>query len=201
MTRATFRARAAAVTLAVCLLLPALASAQSIGVGARMSWVRGSAASPDTASARYWGAYVRAHTSPHTALEVSLDYRKVTDDTLTSRTRDMPIQASLLVYGPRTPLTFYLLGGVGWYNQRIEFLDGQPTTSTTKMGYHAGVGGELQLGRHAALHVDYRYTLIHLGGSEGQAGAVPIPGTTSLQEKLRLSHEGSMWTAGVTVYF
>jgi hypothetical protein len=42
-------------------------------------------------------------------------------------------------------------------------------TSTTKMGYHAGLGGEL--------------------------------GLTSLQEGLKLSHEGSMWTTGVTVYF
>jgi hypothetical protein len=34
-------------------------------------------------------------------------------------------------------------------------------TSTTKMGYHAGLGGESGLGSRAALHLDYRYTFIH----------------------------------------
>jgi hypothetical protein len=192
------------VVLASCLLLPALVSAQTIGFGGHVSFVRGDPASPDTASAMYYGALVRARTSPKTALELSIGYRKTTNDAQTMRTRDVPIQASLLLYGVRSALSLYILGGAGWYHQRVEFLDGQTTTATTtasKMGYHAGLGGELELGKHATVHVDYRYTLIHLGDSGGQPGAVPIPGTGTIQEKLKLSHEGSMWTAGVTIYF
>jgi hypothetical protein len=197
------RALACAI-LTLCVWWPVGASAQTLGVGAHLAFVRGDSASPDTASAMYYGALVRARTSPHTALELTIDYRNKTDAAQTTKTRDVPIQASLLLYGPRTPLSFYLLGGVGWYNQRVEVLNSQlstTATSTSKMGYHAGLGGELELGKHATLHVDYRYTLIHLGQNEGQAGAVPIPGTTDLQQKLKLSHEGSMWTMGVTVYF
>jgi len=201
-----FRPRVLAGPLAVlCLLIPSLAAAQSLGLGVRGAFVRGDDAASDTARAFYYGALIRARTSPKTALELAIDYRKTTDQALTQRTRDIPIQASLLLYPIRSAVSVYLLGGAGWYHQRIEAiapLSATGTTSTSRMGYHAGLGGELELGRHAALHVDYRYTMIHLGGSDsGSPGAVPVPGTTSVQEKLKFSHQGSMWTTGVTVYF
>jgi len=137
-------------------------------------------------------------------LELSIDYRRFTDDE-GRRVRRMPLQGSLLLYPFRGVLSTYLVGGFGRYAERIEAPadDGEtPAVSTTTTGYHAGLGGELRLGRRAAFHIDYRYTLIHAGSDAGHvAGAIPIPGTISLQEKLRLSHEGSMWTTGVTVYF
>jgi hypothetical protein len=50
---------------------------------------------------------------------------------------------------------------------------------------------------------DYRYTFIHFGDPQANTapGAVPIPGTSSVQQRLKLSHQGSMWTTGVTLSF
>ena len=84
---------------------------------------------------------------------------------------------------------------VGWYTHKLETLsNGSVTesTSTRKRGYHAGFGAELFAGRHVGVHGDYRYTFIHFGDS---------PSSSGLFNSLRPSYGGSMWTAGVTLYF
>jgi hypothetical protein len=188
------------------LLLPASASAQGFGLGGRLSLMRGDA-QLEPAASRLAGGLLRAGISRRMALELALDYRSETNETLTERLREYPIQGSLLLYPMRGPLAPYLLGGLGWYSQRLDVLSGQEVveSGTTRLfGYHAGLGGELRLGRHAALHADYRYTFIRFGTEDaegGEPGAIPIPGTIGLQERLRLSHRGSMWTGGVTMYF
>jgi hypothetical protein len=169
-----------------------------------MAVVRGNVEA-ETSSERYTGGLLRAHLSPRTAVELALDWRTVTNESLTERTRDYPFQGSLLLYPVRTPLAPYLLGGVGWYSQRIETLGVEKevldSATTRTFGYHAGFGGELRLGRHAAAHLDYRYTFIGFGDDE-EAGDESSGGFASaLTDKLRLSHEGSMWTGGLTIYF
>jgi hypothetical protein len=180
----------------------------SFGVGARFSLVRGDAAVAGTAADRFSGGFVRLRLSPRTAIEVALDYRSYLNQDLTERIKDMPIQASMLLYPVRAPISPYLLAGIGWYAQTITMVSGDqpPAPQTTRtMGYHAGIGGELRLGAHAAVHADYRYTFIHFGsdqtGTSSSSGALPIPGLGSLQDHLRLSPKGSMWTGGVTFYF
>ena len=59
------------------------------------------------------------------------------------------------------------------------------------MGYHAGFGGEMKLGKHTGVHADYRYTFINFGTSSG---------TGTLASHLPPSYDGSMWAAGVTFY-
>ena len=184
----------------------------AFGVGARFSLVRGDAAVPGTAADRFSGGLLRFRLSPRTAIELALDHRSYLNQDLTERIKDMPIQASMLLYPIRAPLSPYLLAGVGWYAQTITMVSGDqpPAPQTTRtMGYHAGIGGELRLGAHAAVHADYRYTFIHFGSdqtgtsssSASSSGALPIPGLGSFQDRLRLSHKGSMWTTGVTFYF
>ncbi len=179
----------------------------SVGAGLRFSFVRGDVR-VESSPARFSGGLLRARVSDKTAVEVSLDYRSRTNQLLTERTRDYPIQGSLLMYLVQGGLSPYVLGGAGWYTQRVDTLDNQTvlrSTTTRTMGYHGGLGGEVRLGARTAVHADYRYTFIHYGarpdGTTGSPGAVPIPGTTTLQERLKLSHQGSMWTMGVTVYF
>lgn len=184
---------------------PAFAQGGAVGVGVRVSLVRGDAAVVETAD-RYTGGFLRARLSPHSGLELALDYRSQVNADLTERLRDLPIQASWLVYPVRAAIAPYLLVGIGWYAQRVDVLaDGVPVESRTarKVGYHAGLGGELRLGRRVGLHGDYRYTFIGLGSDEAgrEPGAVPIPGLDGLQRRLGLSHKGSMWTWGATVYF
>ena len=182
------------------------AQERAFGIGPRFSFVRG-AAEVEGSAARFSGGQLRARLSPRTALELSLDYRSYVNDSLNERLRDYPVQGSLLLYPVRSTLAPYLLGGVGWYSQRVDTLVDNlvvDSATTRTFGYHAGLGGELRLGSRASVHLDYRYTKIRFGDSGGadtEPGAIPIPGLFGLQEKLKLSHEGSMWTSGLTIFF
>lgn len=180
--------------------------AQGIGVGARFSFVRSDVATEAVAQ-RFTGGQIRAWISKRTALELSLERRTEGNELLTERVRDYPLQASLLLFPVRSTFSPYLLGGMGWYTHRVEQLDGTAvTTSTTtrRAGSHAGFGAEMRLGRHAGLHADYRYTFLHFGADDPPESGVTAPrhgllGVTG--SSFLPSYEGSMWTAGLTVYF
>jgi hypothetical protein len=104
------------------------------------------------------------------------------------------------------------------------------TTSIREMGYHAGVGVEVRV-RRIAIHGDYRYNHIRFGGSGDEpapgmtnypstnqastnqastpattGGLLPsvtslVPGLSTIQQSLKLSHQGSLWNWGVTFFF
>jgi hypothetical protein len=190
----------------LCLIMvPAPARAQSFGIGPRFSFLRGDL-DPGNRN-RYSGGMLRLRTSNKSAVEVSLDYRSYINDSLKTRIKDYPIQASFLFYPVRNTLAPYFIGGIGWYRQRVDPVGGDPlldsVTTARKTGYHAGLGTDVWMGRHATLHLDYRYTFIGFGREDegAEAGVIPVPGLRGLQDKLNLSHRGSMWTTGVTVYF
>jgi outer membrane protein with beta-barrel domain len=205
MSMRTISFVSAALVLLAVTAAPAAADG-SFGLGPRFSFVRATA-DTDT-STRYSGGMLRIRSSPRTALEVSLDYRSVLNDSLRQRIRDYPIQGSLLLYLTRSTIAPYLVGGFGWYTQRVQQLDDAglpvgPAQKTRRTGGHTGLGADFRVGGHASLHLDYRYTFVHYGDEDvpTDPGGIPIPGTRKIQEKLNLSHEGSMWTTGVTVYF
>jgi hypothetical protein len=187
---------------------PTQALAQSaVGIGPRVTFVRGAEGSPD-GSQRFSGGALRMG-SGRTAIELALDYRSATTGDLTERITDYPIQASLLLYPVRAKLAPYVVGGVGWYSQNVKRFSTAGTTlleeeTTRKMGYHAGFGGELRLHRHVGFHGDYRYTFIRFGDDNETAGGSSgssIPGWIPFAQRLKLSHEGSMFTWGATFYF
>ena len=200
---------AALASLAPVAVAPCAAQGEAFGLGLRMSMVRGDVGA-DTSSERFTGGQLRARVSPRTAVELSLDLRTQENDALTARVRDVPIQASLLLYPIHATFSPYVLGGGGWYSHRIQTLSGQDvleSETTHKFGWHAGFGAELKLGRHAGVHGDYRYTFLHFGSdsieSDTIAGAIASShaqgsGTFS---RLLPSYDGSMWTAGFTIYF
>jgi len=201
--------RRSLVVAAVCVVLTGEVRAQSvagssIGAGPRVTFVRADAGSSDAAT-RFTGGVLRIG-SGYTALELAVDHRSVLGDDQRTRVRSIPFQASVLLYPVRAFLAPYVLGGAGWYSQRIESLDDSraviATATTKRMGAHAGVGGEVRLHRRISVYGDYRYTFIRLGqqrdDEESPDGGVPeVP----LLEKLRPSHEGSMWTWGAVVRF
>jgi opacity protein-like surface antigen len=187
-------------------LLPAGAAAQgTVGLGPRLTFNRGDASVPGSTALRMLGGQMKFRMSPKTALELALDYHSELSDDLKTRVKDYPFQASLLVYPMSTTIAPYLIGGVGWYSQSIGTLEGaqvEETVTTRKMGYHAGVGAEVRAGRHVTLHGDYRYTFLGMGDdSNGTPGGLPLPGTIGLQERLKLTHQGSMWNWGATFFF
>ena len=180
----------------------------TFGLGARMSMVRGDVQGDPAATAqRFTGGQIRARISPKTSLEVSLDRR--TEDTLdlTQRVRDYPLQGSLLLFPIHSTLAPYVLGGVGWYTHAVDTMAAGKvveSASARKMGYHGGFGAEMKMGQHAGVHADYRYTMVHFGDGTA-AGVSPAAGTSAgtagLASRFKPSYDGSMWTAGVTLYF
>lgn len=196
---------ACAAALTLVPVAQAVAQDGAFGVGGRLAMIRGDAHA-DTSAERFTGGFIRARVSKRTAVELSLDLKTVTSTDLTVRTRDFPFQASLLLYPVRSALSPYLLGGVGWYTHRIEAMAGKEVASsvtTREFGSHAGFGAELRLGTHAAAHADYRYTFLRFGSDAASAGASLSDSSSLLpsQSSVLPGYRGSMWTAGLTVYF
>ena len=207
------RSQALGLTAVVALFVGASAwpcAAQGVGIGGRMSMIRGDVQT-DTSAERFTGGHVRAWLSKRTALELSIDRRIQSNRTLTEQVRDYPLQASVLL--APVPGTFapYVLGGMGWYTHRVEQLSGKQlvdSVTTRRVGTHAGFGAEVRMGKHAAFHADYRYTFLRFGAADPFtadtiASAVTKSHLTGTGSGTRFlpSYQGSMWTTGLTVYF
>jgi hypothetical protein len=182
--------------------VPTPAAAQ-FGIGGRLAFVKTpSDMDPDTdESVRFTGGQIR-FSGQRTGLEISLDRKTQTFEALDEKVKETPIQASLLLFLAGGGFKPYLLAGPGWYKRRVESLtDAEEPVSTTKFGWHGGFGAELRMGRHAGLHADYRYTFLSFDDDDDEAGAAPATGNDSFISRLLPSHDGSMWTLGVTIYF
>ena len=197
--------------VALLVLAPALnCAAQGIGIGGRFAMVRGDVQS-DTGAEGFTGGHVRAWLSKRTALEVSLDHRVQNNPTLGEEVHDTPLQGSVLLAPIPGTFSPYVLGGLGWYTHSVEQLAGKQvvdSTTTRRVGTHAGFGAEVRMGKRAAFHADYRYTFLRFGGSDPIksdtiAGAIAKSHLTDTGSGIHFlpSYQGSMWTTGMTFYF
>jgi hypothetical protein len=174
------------------------AGAQGFGIGPRVSFVHGDGS--NAPSNRFVGGTVRLRGTGSIALEGAMDYRSyaVGDDGL-ERVREVPIQASALLFLSRSSIAPYVVGGIGRYARMTDTLDDTgkvaSTTTENRVGWHLGLGVELLLTRHTAFFTDYRYRFVRFGTPQVGAEPINIPGLH------RLSHEGSMWTSGLAFYF
>ena len=223
---------AAAMGLVVAVAMCATARdarAQGLGIGARMVFVTGADSplqeSSSSSTTKLTGVFARLRASKHVGLEVSYDWRTARDAENTIEVKSTPITVSGLFYLLKGPIAPYVIMGAGWYKTRVDLLgdaaasSGASTTAeTTKFGYHTGIGGELFMGKHASIFVDYRYTFVNvsgLGGILGTATSLLTGGMGSLLTSMTgiggssannttnpdVSHLGSMWTTGIAVYF
>jgi outer membrane protein with beta-barrel domain len=196
--RSVFRPRLVVLAAVLACLPAAPCLAQGFGIGARASFMKVDAKS-DAPRDRFLGGQLRAWMSKAIGLELAIDRRTQLNQAMTERVRDSPLQASLLLALARASFKPYLLGGVGWYTHTVDTMAGSEVTATTsghRTGTHGGFGAELRAGRHLALHGDYRYTFLHFGDDPE-----PPATTNSLGSRFLPTYEGSMWTAGLTVYF
>ena len=180
--------------LFVLLAFAVPAVAQGFGIGGRIATIRGNAQA-DTSAVRFLGGQVRMR-SGKTGFELSLDRHREDNGDLTQRVVDYPLQATLMMYLTRSTFSPYLLGGFGWYTHKVQDITGDKASdivSTRRTGWHAGFGAEILAGRHIGLHADYRYTFLHFGDSSST--------DSSLTDHILPSYQGSMWTAGFTLYF
>lgn len=186
---------AAGAAVLIC-LLPASAAAQ-VGLGPRLTFVRGDFVSgtPDTS---LLGGTIRTMASAHSGFEFSLDYRSQLSTDGTQRVREEPFQASLLIYPTRRRLSPYVLGGYGIYTELTDALGPtglvQATVTTRRGGWHLGLGVEFFMTRHASLYLDYRFRFVQFGSSNGSSQPIALPG-------VHLTHQGSMWASGMAFYF
>jgi hypothetical protein len=201
-----YRAIAAIMVLAVSLVAPSAASAQ-FGLGPRMSFIRGDAAT-GTPSSRLFGGTVRMGASRRIGLELAMDYKTETSPDGLRRVKERPFQASMLLFLVRSTFSPYVLGGYGIYQQTIDTLNldtSLPTVSVVekKTGMHLGFGGELLLTRHTAFYLDYRFRFVQFGEPDSTSEPINIPGSSFIPglDKVKLSHRGSMVTSGVAFYF
>src|SRR5262249_14241865 len=200
-----------ALAVALFVAVPALTcSAQGIGIGGRFTMVRGDVQS-DTGAESFTGGHVRAWLSKRTALELSLDRRVQNNPTMSEEVKDYPLQASVLLSPVPSTFAPYVLGGLGWYTHTVEQTAGKQiidSTTTRRVGTHAGFGVEMRFGHRAAFHADYRYTFLKFGGSDPIksdtiAGAIAKSHLTDTGSGFHFlpSYQGSMWTTGLTIYF
>jgi opacity protein-like surface antigen len=192
VSRAPVRPGVILLTALACWALAAPASAQGLGVGGRLAWVRPDAdATAD--SLRFTGVHLRL-LGQRAGVELSMDRRTETFDVLDQTVTETPIQASLLLrLGPRS-FAPYLLGGPGWYRRSVAPIDAasDEAVRATEFGWHAGGGLELRAGRRVGIHADYRYTFLDFGESGEGDGLIG---------RLLPGYRGSMWTLGATIYF
>ena len=176
---------------------PSGAGAQSVGIGGRVSFVRGDL-STSTPSTRYLGGLIRISASRRVVLEAALDTRTTTSPDGTARLREQPKQVSLLLYPVRSTISPYIVAGYGIYSQAYDTLSASgtvlTTTTTSTNGWHAGFGADLTFKKHLAFFADYRWRNIGVG--TGSSTSI-IPSFSSLS----VSHQGSMWTGGMVLYF
>jgi opacity protein-like surface antigen len=185
---------------------PHQARAQAVGIGPRLSFIRGDLQT-GTPAQRLFGGTLRVATSKHVALEAALDYRGELSADGRTRVRETPLQGSLLLFPVRAAFSPYLLGGYGIYTHSTDLLNATGAVASTdvqrKTGWHLGLGAELFVGRHAALFADYRFRFVHFGSTDAGAQPITIPGSGVIPglNSLKLSHQGSMWTSGMAFYF
>jgi hypothetical protein len=176
------------------ILAAAPAAAQGFGVGARMAWIT-SDVDADADSVRFTGGQIRLGLSGRLGAELSMDRRSESSELLNQKVTETPIQASLLMRLAGGNFSPYLLAGPGWYNRKVEVIEGSdPEVSTREFGWHAGGGIEIRLGKHFGIHGDYRYTFLDFGDDDDDDDGSLIGGFLP-------GHKGSMWTLGATLYF
>jgi hypothetical protein len=195
--RSILRRLAAIAFLSVAgILVAAPAAAQGFGVGARMAWIT-SDVDADADSVRFTGGQIRLGLSGRLGAELSMDRRSESSELLNQKVTETPIQASLLMRLAGGNFSPYLLGGPGWYNRKVEVIEGSdPEVSTREFGWHAGGGIEIRLGKHFGIHGDYRYTFLDFGDDDDDDDD-----DGSLIGGFLPGHKGSMWTLGATLYF
>jgi len=165
---------------------PADAASPALGIGGRAGWLKSEDAD-DTSV--YGGAHFRLRLLPILGFEGSIDYRREKfDDDI--EIRSYPVLASALLYLiPRGPIQPYLIGGVGWYFNRIE-IKGGPDDETRRVGAHVGAGLDVPLTPQVVLNGDIRWIFLDVDSKEVREA-----------RRRDLNTDGWLATLGVTFYF
>jgi opacity protein-like surface antigen len=157
-----------------------------VSLGGRASYFWNNGQNTDSGN---WmgGAQLRVYLAKLFAVEGSADYRQAR---FANAFADIyPVQVSGLLYLlPSSPVSPYLLGGVGWYYTRVRGPSGFSRT-TNSFGSHVGGGMQFFIHRHWSLDASYRYIFTdRITTSGGNVNAT-------------VSGSGHMATGGINFHF
>lgn len=134
------------------------------------------------------GLQARMRVLPFLGIEGSVDYHQSEFANGTMEVRTYPVMVSgLLYFFPNPVISPYLLAGVGWHFQDIEFQTG--TDRSTQFGGQAGAGFDIPLGSHTTLDLDVRYIFLNFDDE------------VDIQAGEALSADSVAGTLGLTCYF
>ncbi len=109
------------------------------------------------------GLQTRFRVFPFLGIEGSVDYHQTDFANGSVRVRTYPVMVSgLLYFYPKPGISPYLLAGVGWHFQDVEFRTNpsQPTVRSNQFGGQAGGGLDIPLGDRVTLDADVRYIFL-----------------------------------------
>jgi len=163
------------------------ASSPGLGIGGRAGWLRSDDADDTNL---HGGAHLRLRLLPILGLEGSIDYRKEEFDNGRIEVKSYPVLVSALLYPiPAAPIQPYLIGGVGWYFNRIEIAGGR-SDETQRFGVHIGPGLDIPLTPQVVLNGDIRWFFLDVDSKEVREA-----------RRRDLDTDGWIATVGVTFYF
>ncbi|PLX31971.1 MAG: hypothetical protein C0600_04205 [Ignavibacteria bacterium] len=182
--------------------------ANTFGVGPRLGWYSSNDAEE---GAWFYGLQGRARLGSNVGFELTLEYRDA--ELFNAGTLDLtrlkadvmyvPITASFMVFIPiGSWFAPYGVGGVGWYYTikdyellglgSAEIRQILQDDNNFEMGYHFGLGLEIQLSQNIAIHGDFRYLFL---GTEINS----ITDFTTLDTDTKNS-DGIMFSGGLMLY-
>jgi opacity protein-like surface antigen len=105
----------------------------------------------------FGGAQLRVYLAKFFAIEGSADFRQQQFGGGTTTVDIYPVQLTGLLYViPNSPVSPFLLGGVGWYFTDVRGPGGFDE-SQNRTGAHVGAGIQFFMHRHWSLDATYRY--------------------------------------------
>lgn len=127
-----------------------------ISLGGRAAYVWNKGADAESGNL-FGGAQLRVHLAKAFAVEGSADFRQQRFDGADTTADIYPVHLSGLLYLlPNSPVSPFLLGGVGWYFTRVRGPGGLDETRN-RLGSHAGGGLQVFLSRRWSIDGTYRY--------------------------------------------
>lgn len=180
------------------------------GLNLRLQGVMMDDRKQETASMGGAGISLRARPVPHFALDFGLDAIGGKDYNGNSRS-EMPFTINAMVFvNPRSPVQFYMLGGIGWSAARVEY-DSTPSPMTggstvrspyeverySYFGGQIGAGLEFRVSQPVSLNLD----LIGFVRGRTDRNARDYPEFTDENGRTTNTSGGGLARAGITFYW
>ena len=158
------------------------------------------------------GLQLRSKVSRHWGLELSADYLGASDSSRGFSQRTIPVMLSAMFFSfPDSPINPYALAGGGVHFTMLEYMDGAFQHHILEVAGQLGLGVQVKLGRHFALHADLRFLTVYknLGTttevsqgclSSDAAGTGYCNGLANLDPNDKFNI-GAQFQAGATYFF